>query len=66
MTYALILTTFSSKLQEVGEGGGGYHDLDLYLIQSQNQSLGRTELLKITRQGISWWYTEYKVNTYYC
>ena len=26
----------------------------------------RTELLKITRQGISWRYTDYKLNTHYC
>ena len=30
------------------------------------QSSTPTELLKITRQGISWRYTEYKRNTYYC
>ena len=33
---------------------------------NQMHELERTELLKITRQGISWRYTEYKLNTYYC
>ena len=35
-------------------------------IPSPEHPFQRTELLQITRQGISWRYTEYKLNTYYC
>ena len=43
------------------------HESEVWFIVTPSvHPFQRTELLKITRQGISWRYTEYKLNTYYC